>query len=119
MTIKQDSATSSSITLTWYSGFHGGADQTFHILYKRSEAAQWKDGATVPDDKQTYIQFNTTVSRLDEDTSYTLFITTVNEFGSRNSDMVTGRTAVVPGMTNYFSIIYLDCGQKSWSVVSR
>ena len=97
-----DSTTSSSITLTWYSGFHGGADQTFHILYKTSEGSQWREGATVPGGKQTYSQFNGTVTVLESGISYMFFISAVNVYGSKNSKILNARTENDIGRSIFF-----------------
>ena len=41
------SETQSSITFTWYPGFHNGADQTIYIDYREKGTAEWHGGVTV------------------------------------------------------------------------
>ena len=71
---------SSSIGFTWIPGFHGGADQTFHIEY-RSEGQDWKEGARLFGGKVSNQQLQIEVDGLAADSPYLFRIYASNEYG--------------------------------------
>ena len=76
-----DSETISSIGFTWFPGFHGGADQIFHIEYK-SEGHEWKEGARLFGGKVLNQQLQTKVDGLASGSSYVFRIYASNEYGN-------------------------------------
>ena len=74
------SATPSSIGFSWTPGFHGGADQTFHIDY-RSEGQEWKEGARLFGGKVSNQQLQIEVNGLDADSPYLFRIYASNQYG--------------------------------------
>ena len=73
-------------------GFHGGADQTFHIQY-RSEGHEWKEGARLFGGKVTSQQLETNVYGLDAGCSYLFRIYASNQYGqSDKSGELLGKT---------------------------
>ena len=74
-----ESATQTSILLSWRSGFHGGANQTFYIQYKTASTA-WqnktdKDGGFLKD-----TDFNVTIDKLKPGTVYAFRIFAANVY---------------------------------------
>ena len=74
------SATETSIVLSWRSGFHGGANQTFYIQYTTSTPAWQNSTESVHGGLQTDTDFNGTVSNLKSGTAYAFRIFAANKF---------------------------------------
>lgn len=69
---KEESLTSSSVTLIWNRGFNGGLPQTFVIQYRKVSENQWSN-ATVQESKSTNMVYTVTGLSSNEDYVATLF----------------------------------------------
>ena len=78
------SATETSVTLSWRSGFHGGSNQTFYIQYKTSASAWQNSIESIHGGLQTDTDFNGTVPNLVSGTAYLFRIFAVNKFDRSN-----------------------------------
>ena len=119
-TAHQGSEKPSSISFTWFPGFHGDADQTFHIEY-RSEGHDWKEGARVFGGKVLEQQLQTYVDGLESGSSYLFRIYASNKYGnSDKSQERLGRT--VEGQTSeaqYCISVEYTNGSLSYYILLR
>ena len=90
--ILQDSETTSSIRLAWFSGYHGGANQTFFIECK-PKGHEWRECARLPGGKLNR-RFQLTVDGLVSGSSYLFRIYSRNEYGNSTdkSQALLGKT---------------------------
>lgn len=99
------SQTTSSITLTWYPGFHGGFDQIFHISSKRA-GRTWEEGASIFGGIDLFKQFRITLQNLSPGSSYSFRIYASNKYGRSSMTVVMGNTKLVEEdakeCTNFF-----------------
>lgn len=102
-TVVHSSKTTTSITLIWVPGFHGGANQTFYIEYK-TISTQWSKGPVIPCGKSSDL-VNATVSDLLSGTEYIFQLYSKNIYGGKNvSIFTTGTTS--EGSTGIYIYIY-------------
>ena len=78
-----EQTTETSITLSWRSGFHGGANQTFFIQYKTSITA-WRDRAQIYGGLLENTDFNATIDSLESGSDYSFRIFAANVYGRSN-----------------------------------
>lgn len=90
-----DSSTSSSISLKWRSGFHGGANQTFYIEYRKIGSLEWQLGPDKFGGDRTDKQFSATVNDLSSDTSYEFQIYARNRYNTSHVTSTKGNTTLI------------------------
>ena len=99
----QDSITSSSVVLTWVSGFHGGADQIFGIQY-RTSTTSWHQAAAVRAGMLLDTSFNVTVGELASATEYIFRVFAENKYG--RSDFSSEVKVTTNKLGEYINDIY-------------
>ena len=72
-----------SVSLFWLPGYHGDADQTFHIDFRRVNGS-WVKGPDVLGEQIQGQLFNVTVSDLKSDTRYEFRISASSSLGCRD-----------------------------------
>ena len=81
--------------LAWVSSFHGGANQTFHILYK-TNTSTWIEGAESFGGQHIKETFTVTVQNLSSGTRYSFLIEVKNVYGTNN------KTAIIVATTKQY-----------------
>ena len=74
-----ENATQTSILLSWRSGFHGGAHQTFYIQYKTATTV-WQNKTQTDGRFLKDTDFNVTIDKLDPGTVYSFRIFAANVY---------------------------------------
>lgn len=106
-----DSATMSSIDFTWYSGFHNGADQLFHLKYRVKDTTDWISGKTIVGGKAVRNQeFRATLSGLSPNVWYEFMMYASNTYGDSGFITTNGNTTAM----KIGNLIYLYLKNKLW-----
>lgn len=92
------------MALGWFPGFHGGAEQTFHIEYK-TNTSEWRVAKLIFAGLSTKKHFNATIRGLQSGTTYTFRIYSRNEYGRTSTSPITlGDTGFYPSGKPLFSL---------------
>lgn len=91
--LKEGDHTTTSANISWKSGCNGGAAQTFHIEYKKTETRNiiWTLGPSVPQlSDSDNEEYNSEITDLDPDILYHVRIKASNIIGQNTSDSIEG-----------------------------
>jgi hypothetical protein len=95
-------ASSTSVVVSWLSGFHGGSDQTFVVQYRTLHSETWRSATVLAGKQTTNERFTAKVIGLETDTVYQFRVYSTNDEGdSSHTDSVSATTSTLVSSAHF------------------